>query len=233
MHQTWTLLRKYRDDIDSATESIQGAPEGPVGFPTSEWKNILGGRTINLDIVHSNIHTFRPVQESVGRLGPFEIRTETSESPKRIQTAAQWISAWDESTQATEVAFPHCAAKLRDYGRGVRKLFDAIAVSYHQRVFAYDKAVRGCVRGGETLSLTDDHAFQHLYTAYILPVGAEVQSGGRSQKRDAKEQLCRSFNGKGCSFRGCRFKHNCGICNSSAHGGMECPKGKPGNDNKA
>ncbi|KAF7768619.1 hypothetical protein Agabi119p4_7862 [Agaricus bisporus var. burnettii] len=165
MVETRALLRKYREDIDAVTESAQGAPDGPISFPASEWKNLLSGRAVNLDAVHSSIHTFKPLSESVGRVGPFEIRTEGVETSKQIQTAAQWISAWDETAQATEVAFPHRSVELRDYGRAIRKLFDAVATMFHHRIFLYDKAIRGSVRGGETLSLTDDFAFQHLYTA--------------------------------------------------------------------
>ncbi|EKM83745.1 hypothetical protein AGABI1DRAFT_124075, partial [Agaricus bisporus var. burnettii JB137-S8] len=120
MVESRALLRKYRDDIDTVTESAQGAPDGPVGFPASEWKSILSGRAVNLDTVLSGIHSFKPLPESVGRVGPFEIRTEGAEASKRIQTAAQWISAWDETAQATEVAFPHRSTELRDYGRAIR-----------------------------------------------------------------------------------------------------------------
>jgi hypothetical protein len=34
---------------------------------------------------------------------------------KYIKTAAQWISAWDEASQVTEVAFPHRGGELHDY----------------------------------------------------------------------------------------------------------------------
>ncbi|EKM81300.1 hypothetical protein AGABI1DRAFT_127310 [Agaricus bisporus var. burnettii JB137-S8] len=77
MVESRTLLRKYRDDIDTVTESAQGAPDGPMGFPASEWKNILSGRAVNLDAVLSGIHTFKPLPESVGRVGYHEGSAET------------------------------------------------------------------------------------------------------------------------------------------------------------
>jgi hypothetical protein len=227
------LLQDYREDIDMVAQSIQAAPNGPVNFPATEWKNILRGRPVNLNTVYASIHTFKPVPESIGRLGPFEIRSESGESTKHIETAAQWISAWDETAQATEVAFPHRGAELRDYGRTIRRLFDCVAANYHKRVFLYDEAVRGSVRGGETLSLNDDNAFRHLHTAYILPIGSEVQTGIRRSGRIGFEQVCRGFNGKGCAIRNCRYRHICGICSDAQHGGVDCPKRKLGNDSKA
>ncbi|XP_006458968.1 hypothetical protein AGABI2DRAFT_65328, partial [Agaricus bisporus var. bisporus H97] len=233
MHKTRNLLRKYRDDVEMVVQSIQAAPDGPVNFPTAEWKNVLRGKPVNLNSVFGSLHTLKPVSESIGRLGPFEIRSEAGEPSKRIETAAQWISAWDETVQATETAFPHRGGELREYGRIIRRLFDSIAVIYHKRVFLYDEAVRSSVRGGESLSLTNDGAFRHLYTAYILPIGAEVQAAGKFQGRDRGEQICRSFNGKGCTRRVCKFKHCCSDCGDTRHGGVECPKRKSGNDNKA
>lgn len=234
MLDTRRLLKRYREDVDGVTESIQSAPDGPVGFPTSEWRNIVRGQPVNLDAVHASAHSFKPVQESIGRVGPFEIRSESSETLKRIDTAAQWISAWDETMQATEVAFPHRATELRDYGRGIRKLLDAVATCYHPRIFHYDEAVRGSVRGGETMSLTDEQAFRHLYTAYILPIGIQVQSsGGKGGRKEGREQLCRNFNSKGCTVKDCRYKHVCGNCGDTRHGRVDCPKGKPGSSGKA
>lgn len=169
MHKTRNLLRKYRDDVEMVVQSIQAAPDGPVNFPTAEWKNVLRGKPVNLNSVFGSLHTLKPVSESIGRLGPFEIRSEAGEPSKRIETAAQWISAWDETVQATETAFPHRGGELKEYGRIIRRLFDSIAVTYHKRVFLYDEAVRSSVRGGESLSLTDDGAFRHLYTVIVTP----------------------------------------------------------------
>jgi hypothetical protein len=49
--------------------------------------------------------------------------------------AAQWISAWDETAQATEVAFPHKGAELRDYKCTIWRMFDYVNSNYHKRVF--------------------------------------------------------------------------------------------------
>jgi hypothetical protein len=231
--KTRKLLREYQEDIELVIQSIQSAPNGPINFPSSEWKNIVRGRAVNLNVVFGNLHTFKPVSESVGRLGPFEIRSECNEPTKRIETAAQWISAWDETIQATEVAFPHRGGELRDYGRGIRRLFDSVATNFHHRVFLYDEAVRGSVRGGEILSLNDNGAFQHLYTAYILPIGSEVSPDGKPRVKSGSDQLCRNFNRQGCSTRNCRYRHVCGICGDAQHGRVDCPQGKLGGDNKA
>jgi hypothetical protein len=67
------LLHDSREDIKMVTQSIQATSNEPVNFPSSEWKNILWGQAVNFNAVYASIHSFKPMPESVGQLGPFEI----------------------------------------------------------------------------------------------------------------------------------------------------------------
>ena len=45
-----------------------------------------------------------------------------------------------------------------------------------------------------------------------------------SKKQPAVKNLCRPFNGKGCTYQGCRFLHECKKCSSVEHGALTCPQ---------
>jgi hypothetical protein len=58
--------------------------------------------------------------------------------------------------------------------------FSAKQVNAHHKLIAFDKAVRMRVGGGQAILLTDHNQFSYLYSAFLLPNGAQAGSGGQS-----------------------------------------------------
>jgi hypothetical protein len=94
-------------DIDTAKRWIRTSGKAPVGFPESEWGNLLRGKTVNLHKMLSEMHIVRPCEENVGHMGNLEFKVPNDEVAKRVKTASDWQSAWTATVKATIFVFPH------------------------------------------------------------------------------------------------------------------------------
>ena len=97
----------------------------------------------------------------------------TNEAKRKVRNTADWASAWRRATEAVVFTFPHRRKELDQYQRHIQVEFDARQLHTHQRVIAYDIAVRNFVGGGQTALLTKRDKFSHLYAAIVLPDGIE------------------------------------------------------------
>jgi hypothetical protein len=100
------LLQYYARDITRVKESFMLSPSAPDGIPAAEVENALRGLPINLDNIFSALQHIRPPKEGVGRIGSTEIRLETAQPAKKVQTAGEWQAAWTIARRLLVHVFP-------------------------------------------------------------------------------------------------------------------------------
>jgi hypothetical protein len=223
------ILQLFARDYKVVRQWIQNSRTAPLGFPTSEWDNIIKGQAVNLDAVLSSLHHISAPKENVGRVGSTEISLGRSEPTKKVQTSGEWTSAWNATVKAIKFAFPHREQELRDYGEYIEGHFSARIVGSHRKIILYDVAIRNEVGGGQNALLTDTHRFTRFYSAIIMPDGVESNHVTLGSKRSigkvTKSEICNRFNSpNGCrnSADDCRFRHACKKCKRLGHGQKDC-----------
>ncbi|RDB17081.1 hypothetical protein Hypma_001927 [Hypsizygus marmoreus] len=140
--KTRKLLKYFGRNTGKVKQFIKLAQSAPLGFPSSEWDNIIKGNPINLDIVLSTLHHIGAPAENIGRLGSTQIKLGAPEPTRKVQTSGDWTSAWNTTIKATIFVFRHRESELRDYADYIEGLFASKVTSSHSHVIAYDKAIR-------------------------------------------------------------------------------------------
>ncbi|KIM34833.1 hypothetical protein M413DRAFT_79992 [Hebeloma cylindrosporum] len=157
------------------------------------------------------------------------------EPKRRVNTAAEWSSAWHLASRAIEFAFPNRTRELGEYGRYIEGEFSAKLSSAHSHVILFDIAIRNIVQGGQCCLLTDRDIHLQVYSSVLLPEGANsaISSGSNRRNRDqkhlntTKSDICNRFNTPGecpSSDVDCRYKHICKRCKRTGHGQDDCTK---------
>lgn len=167
------LLKCYAVDPKRAKRSLTNSPTCPE-FPDSEWTNVLAGRAVNLDHVLSGYYSTSISDERTESVGEVEIKFGTISPTKLVSTAGDWSIAWNRTSRATAVVFPHRAGELGDYSEYIIGLFGATDILFHDRVIAYDRALRRRVGSRRDLELTDIHKFGDLKQLHMDFTGAAV-----------------------------------------------------------
>ena len=223
------ILHLFARDYKVVKQWIQTSRTAPLGFPGSEWDNIIRGQAVNLDAVFSSLHHVSAPKENVGRVGHTEISLGRSEPAKKVQTSGEWTSAWNATIKAVKFAFPHREQELREYGEYIEGHFSAKVISAHRRIILYDIAIRNEVGGGQNALLTDSHRFSRLFSAIVMPDGIESEHARLGSKRttgkNSKTEICNRFNSiNGCrnTAEDCRFRHACKKCKRVGHGEKSC-----------
>ncbi|PIL33308.1 hypothetical protein GSI_04758 [Ganoderma sinense ZZ0214-1] len=188
--ETLDHLKRFSTDIKYTKSHLinsAGAPE----FPEAEWTNILSGHAVDLDRVLSNVYAHSSDDKHIQHLGDVELRYKSLTPVKTVQSAGDWVIAWQRTALATTYAFPHRRAELDAYHAHIFSLFSAVDKSLHQRVIHYDRAVRKRVGSVRNLLLSDIDQFSTLRTLWIDSCGANVvsnpdgsASGSRSMRLD-------------------------------------------------
>jgi hypothetical protein len=89
------LLTLFARDYKVIKQWIQNSRTAPLGFPSSEWDNIIKGQAVNLNAVFSSLHHISAPKENTGHVGATEISLGRTEPSKRVQTSGEWTSAWN------------------------------------------------------------------------------------------------------------------------------------------
>ncbi|KAG2043370.1 hypothetical protein BDR03DRAFT_818417, partial [Suillus americanus] len=134
------------------------APE----FHESGWEEIIAGKCIDLDIVHTIIVTCRAVEKHTVTIGEVEICFGTEVATVKIATESEWITAWRRAARALRFAFPHRTAELDAYFEYICSMFAQSAKAAHGQVILFDKAVRNRVGSSRRYELCDFDAFQDI-----------------------------------------------------------------------
>ncbi|EKM76403.1 hypothetical protein AGABI1DRAFT_102278 [Agaricus bisporus var. burnettii JB137-S8] len=220
---THDILELFNEDLNLAERRIRAAPGAPKNFPASEWRNILRGRSVDLNRVLASQYISRPVSENVARLGDLEIRIPGKEKVKRVETSSDWIIAWGATAEATAFAFPHRQTELTQYTNYMLQKFRRRGSAHHARVILFDEALRETVGGGENCSLLDPELRENFTESILHPDGVDYHAASRNGERG----LCNNFNSKnGCSNTHCTYQHKCKRCKEEGHGQSSCGKAR-------
>jgi hypothetical protein len=222
-HQSITreYLKIFARDYAFAKKKIRLSKMAPQGFPDTEWDHIIRGDPVDLDVVLSSLHHIAPIKENLGCMGSTQISLGQSDPTRKITTSGEWSSAWNAAARAITFAFPHRKEELREYGEYMDSEFSARISSSHRKLFAFDKAVRHHVGGGQTTLLTDRNSFSFLFSAFLSPDGVEgsisrnTTNDGNRKRREQSDEICRRFNSaEGCraTSNNCRYRHLCEKC---------------------
>ncbi|RDB29634.1 hypothetical protein Hypma_015139 [Hypsizygus marmoreus] len=226
--KTRKLLKYFTRNTGEVKQLIRLSQTAPLGFPSSEWDNIIKGNPINLDIVLSSLHHLGAPKENTGRLGSTEIKLGQNEPTRKVQTSGDWTSTWNAAIKATVFVFKHRESELRSYAEYIEGLFASKITGSHHLIISFDKAIRAEVAGAQACVLTDYHRFTRLQTAIMSHDGVEASHGSKKASASTKSdlpQLCNRFNSpKGCpnTSAACPFRHVCRRCHQPGHGKEAC-----------
>jgi hypothetical protein len=163
---TRDLIANYTLDVKLGKVHLLNLGKAPE-FPDSEWRSILSGLAINLDVVFSSRYSTEQDPRIMQDVGDFTISTREVSTSKVVETAGDWFIAWNQAAAATTFAFPHRRRKCQDYGKHILDLFAAFAQEHHHLIFNYDRAIRKRVALQRNLLLTDLSEFGDLRIQYL------------------------------------------------------------------
>jgi hypothetical protein len=130
LRETLQILDNIARDPKVAKISLVNSARCPE-FPSSEWDNILAGRSINLDHVLASGYAVTHDEKRTERIGDLELVLGPSKPARSVDTHGKWVIAWERASDALVYVFPHCCNELRDYGSYIKRLFAAFPESYH------------------------------------------------------------------------------------------------------
>jgi hypothetical protein len=170
------MVQNYTADLKHALWSLQSAGSHPP-FPKSEWKNVLSGMAVNLDIVFSGLFSTLTNDKITTSIGDFDLSVSGSKPSKTIQSHGDWTIAWNTSSSVTVCAFPHWAHELQQYSEYIIQFFGAFPHS-HWKVINLDKAVRKFIGEVKNIELSEVSQFTTYKT--MEPV-TEATTGKRKR----------------------------------------------------
>lgn len=217
---TIQILQNWAQDQKQAKLKLMYHERSPE-FHESGWADIVAGRSINLDAIHTIITTSRAVDKHKEIIGDVELTYGVSETAtKKIATQGQWNAAWNRAARALKFAFPFRQAEINAYAEHINEQFDQQLESCHRRVLRYDKSVRFRVGNTRRYELSDFDCFKDIYSSHFSAGGRLHNDSGESSKPTgggreslAKREPCRKWNSGECtrSAATCRYAHICNV----------------------
>jgi hypothetical protein len=166
LKRTNEVLLNWSQDPKEARRRLMYHECSPE-FHESGWSEIVAGKCLNLDAVHTIITSSRTVDKHTETLGDIEIRYGVSEAAsKKITSYTGWTTAWNRAAKALKFAFPHREDELTAYYEYIVDKFDRTSEAYHGRVIRFDKAVRNRVGSSRRYELSDFEAFRDIYDSH-------------------------------------------------------------------
>ena len=110
-------------------------------FPESEWISLLSGCAIDIDHVLASHYSTSHEEKCTECISEIEFVVGRSRSTKAVETHSNWVSAWDQTVEATLFVFEHRSTKLRDYDCHITQLFTSLEPPLHTRTIQYDQVV--------------------------------------------------------------------------------------------
>jgi len=219
LRRTNEVLLNWSQDPKEARRRLMYHECSPE-FHESGWTEIVTGKCLNLDTIHTIITSSRAVDKHTETVGSIEIRYGTSEAAsKKITTYTGWTTAWNRAAKALKFAFPHRENELTAYYEYIVDKFDQTSEAYHGRVIRFDKAVRNRIGSTQRYELSDFEAFRDIYDSHFLPSGKHFSddkdskpgASARDKGAFARREPCRKWNASECahSANSCRYAHIC------------------------
>ena len=228
LERTRTMVQNYTADLKHALWSLQSCSVLPP-FPKSEWKHVLVGTVVNLDVVFSGLFSTLAEDKATASIRELDLSIGGGKPSKHVQTHGDWTIAWNATFTAILCTFLHRAMELRVYSEYILQFFGAFPHS-HSKVINLDKAIRRYIGEVKHIKLADIRRFRHIEARYLQDDGAGNQTSPRKEKEANKTQqrsneVCHQWNSGTCNCHAseCRYKHLCAKCRAS-HPSTECPK---------
>ncbi|KAG1775724.1 hypothetical protein EV702DRAFT_1114272 [Suillus placidus] len=98
---------------------------------------IISGKCVNLDAVHSIISSSRTIDKCTETLEDIEIKFSGT-----MEAVSKKITSATQAARAIKFTFPHREDELATYGDYINDKFDRRLQRTHDRIIRYDKAVR-------------------------------------------------------------------------------------------
>jgi hypothetical protein len=228
LEQTRSMVQNYTGDLKHALWSLQSSSSLPP-FPRSEWKHVLSGTAVNLDVIFSGLFSTLTEDKATASIGDFDLSIGGGKLSKVVQSHGDWTIAWNATFAAVLCAFPHRAMELRIYSEYILQFFGAFPHS-HSKVINLDKAIRRYAGEVKHIELADVGRFRHLEARYLQDDSAGNQTNARKEKESSRtsrrsNETCRQWNNGACNRRAseCCFRHLCTKCCAN-HPSTECTK---------
>lgn len=242
VQKTQWRLAVFAKDWKRADSIVLTSPTRPE-FPVSEWKRIVRGQAVNLDIVLSALNCHQSREHEVKELadGLEVLWRDAPPAPiKEVKDTGTWILAFGAMAKAVVHVFPWRESELRQWESHILHQFTAVPESGHVYVVLYDKAARNRVAAANRIQLTDYYEFDDLRTQYLGPAaalprrdfisGPSGQGNSIPRKRNREggqsgREVCRNWNWGTCGNERCRYRHTCAKCGRNGHKGQDsaCP----------
>ena len=193
---TQSILENISQDFKMAKASLLNSPTLPQ-FPESEWVSLLSRRAVDLDHVLASHYSTSHEEKRTERISKFFI-SGRSKPTKAVEMHSNWVSAWDQTVEATLFVFEHRDTELREYGCHITQLFMSLDAPLHSRIIQYDCAMQNRVAQRRNLLLTNFSEFMDLHILHIQKPGISGSHseghtrtvGSSTRHRDT----CRCFN---------------------------------------
>ena len=125
------ILQNWAQDQKQAKLKLMYHERSPE-FHESGWADIVAGRSINLDAIHTIITTSRSVDKHTESIRDVELTYGISETAtKKITMQGQWNAAWNRAARALKFAFPYRQAELNAYSEHINEQFDQQLEAFH------------------------------------------------------------------------------------------------------
>ncbi|TFY74853.1 hypothetical protein EWM64_g9159 [Hericium alpestre] len=228
LEQTRRLVLVFAEDQRQWKTFFTNRRDCPQ-FPDAEWVNIIAGRAINLDAVHSSMFSVALESKHKEKVGQLSITIDNIVPSKTIKTHGDWLAAWERTSAAIAFIFRHRSSELDGYRSHISQLFTMLGPSMPDPVLNYDRGVRLRTAARRNLLLTDVISFLDLQTHYIT-IGARLSnsvpqpSRSRSSGKPRKHDPCRRWNDGKCpnTSKDCNYLHCCTKCTSPGHTAGAC-----------
>jgi hypothetical protein len=228
LERTRSMVQNYTADLKHALWSLQSARSLPP-FPKPEWKNVLSGTAVNLDVVFSGLLSTLIDDKTSTSIGDFDLSVGGGKPSKVVQTHGDWTIAWNATSAAILCAFPHQAYELQCYSEYILQFFRAFPFT-HSKVINLDKAIRCYTGEVKHIELSELGRFRHLEARYLQGDGFGNRVTSTKEKEVFKSdrrssEVCRQWNSGVCNRRAseCHYRHLCSNCQGK-HPRTECLK---------
>ncbi|KAH7904310.1 hypothetical protein BJ138DRAFT_974409, partial [Hygrophoropsis aurantiaca] len=213
LRKTNDLIEKWSAGPKEVLATFTNSPYCPE-FPSSELKNIITGKPVNMDAVFSGFYSAQPDNKIKETVGDFEIMFGRPEVSKSIKTGSDWNIAWGYTEDAYRFLFPHRSSELSRYRTYISQTFSTATPEFHFRVITFDKSVRKCVGLCRKYEFTDFSEFENLRSAHFSPSTKKPTKSLSNRILSSRKDYCHKWNAGTCtrSAEVCRYSHICSTC---------------------
>ena len=172
--ETRDLIANYTIDLKLAKAHLLNSG-ATLEFPNLEWKSVLLGLAVILDVVFSGCYSTEHEAKVTQEVRDFTISTRELSTSKTIKMASDWFIAWNQTAAATVFALPYHYRECNNYSKHILSLFTAFRAEHHHLILNYNKAVRKRVALWRDLLFTDMGEFKDLRVQYLDVRGANLE----------------------------------------------------------